>query len=69
MAACGAVHTFARSTNLIEDMYALYIIAFVAVAALAYRFSETLKARRAVVHAENETKLEKALDKYREIDD
>ena len=55
--------------NLIEDMYALYIIAFVAVAALAYRFSETLKARRAVVHAENETKLEKALDKYREIDD
>lgn len=50
-------------------MYALYIIAFVAVAALAYRFSETLKARRAVVHAENEAKLEKALDKYREIDD
>ena len=50
-------------------MYALYIIAFVTVSALAYRFSEIRKARRAVGHAENETKLEEAPDKYRELDD
>lgn len=51
-------------------MYALYIIAFVTVAALAYRFSEMLRHRRAAaVHAENETKLERALEKYKDYDD
>lgn len=50
-------------------MYALYIIAFVTIAALAYRFSEMLRHRRAAVHAENETRLERALEKYKDYDD
>lgn len=50
-------------------MYALYIIAFVVLAALAYRFSETLRHQHVMIHAENQTKLEKALEKYKDYDD
>lgn len=50
-------------------MYALYIIAFVVLAALAYRFSETLRHQHAMVHADNQSKLEKALEKYKDYDD
>lgn len=50
-------------------MYALFIIAFVVLAALAYRFTETIRHHHVMIHAENQTKLEQALEKYKDYDD
>lgn len=52
-------------------MYALLIIMFVLVANMIYRFSESVKHRRqaVAVKAVKESKMDKALEKYKDFDD
>lgn len=50
-------------------MYALLIIGFVALSALAYRFAEMHKSHREFAKAAEESQLEKALERYKDYDD
>lgn len=50
-------------------MYALLIIGFVVLSAFAYRLFETHKAHRELARAAQQTQMEKALEKYRDLDD